>query len=72
MSQLWMRFRLLGIQVTNTLRAKRKLVRKYARLMGSSMTNLLTVRLVADVMRRRGEPLLCSGRVIPGDIEVEK
>jgi hypothetical protein len=72
MSQLWMRFKLLGIQVTNTLRVKRKLVRKYARLMGSSMTNLLTVRLVADVMRRRGEPLLWSGRVIPGDIEVEK
>lgn len=38
---------LLGIHVTKTLRAKRKLVRRYARLMGSSTMNLLaTERMV--------------------------
>lgn len=37
--QLWMRFRLLGIQVTRTLIANKKLVRRYARLTGSATTN---------------------------------
>lgn len=48
--QLWMRFMLLGIQVTRTLRPKRRLVRRYALLMGSSTENLEATDLQADTV----------------------
>src|SRR5690625_2968300 len=54
-SQPLMRFRLLGIQVTKTLTAKSSEVRRYARLMGSSTTNLLARREPATRMRAYSE-----------------
>lgn len=46
--QLWRRFMLLGIQVTRTLIANKKLVRRYARLTGSATINRRAAAFVDD------------------------
>lgn len=45
---------LLGIQVTRTLSPKRRLVRRYARLMGSSTVNFEATDFVAVTMPFKG------------------
>lgn len=49
-----MRFKLLGIQVTKTLNANKKLVRRYALLMGSATTKRFAAATVAEATLLNG------------------